>query len=57
VTFVEPNEEMRRRWTSVAAEATQALIGEQRYDRALVEEIQRTLEERRSGRGSTTAGG
>lgn len=57
VTFVEPNEEMRRRWASVAAEATQALIGEQRYDRALVGEVQGVLKRHRSGRGATAGGG
>jgi len=57
VTFVEPNEEMRRRWANVAAEATQTLIGEQRYERGMVGEIQAALEQHRGGRGVTAAGG
>jgi TRAP-type C4-dicarboxylate transport system substrate-binding protein len=57
VTFIAPNDEMQRRWTSVAAEATQTLVGRQRYDRALLSEIQKVLEEHRAGRGPTAGGG
>jgi TRAP-type C4-dicarboxylate transport system substrate-binding protein len=56
VTFIAPNDEMRRRWSSVAAEATQALVGRQRYDRALLSEIQKILDDHRAGRGATTGG-
>jgi TRAP-type C4-dicarboxylate transport system substrate-binding protein len=56
VTFIAPNDETRRRWTSVAADATQALIGRQSYDRALLGEIQKVLEDHRAGRGPTTGG-
>jgi TRAP-type C4-dicarboxylate transport system substrate-binding protein len=57
VTFIQPNDETRRRWSSVAAEATQTLVGRQRYDRALLGEIQKVLEEHRAGRGPTAGGG
>jgi len=56
VTFVEPNDETRRRWSSVAAEATQTLVGRQRYDRTLLAEVQKILEDHRAGRGSATGG-
>jgi TRAP-type C4-dicarboxylate transport system substrate-binding protein len=57
VTFIQPNDETRRRWSSVAAEATQTLVGRQRYDRALLGEIQKVLEERRAGRLPAAGGG
>jgi len=56
VTFVEPNDETRRRWSSVAAEATQALVGRQRYDRALLAEVQKILEDHRADRGAAAGG-
>jgi TRAP-type C4-dicarboxylate transport system substrate-binding protein len=56
VTFIAPNDETRRRWSSVAAEATQALVGRQRYDRALLAEIQKVLEDHRASRGPATGG-
>jgi TRAP-type C4-dicarboxylate transport system substrate-binding protein len=56
VTFIQPNEETRSRWSSVAAEATQTLVGRQRYDRALLAEVQKVLEDHRADRGSATGG-
>jgi TRAP-type C4-dicarboxylate transport system substrate-binding protein len=56
VTFVEPNDETRRRWSSVAAEATAALISRQSYDRAFLEEIRKVLAEHRAGRGVADGG-
>jgi TRAP-type C4-dicarboxylate transport system substrate-binding protein len=57
VTFVEPTEQMRNRWTSVAAEAKQNLVREQSYDRELIAQLEQLLSELRSGRGSTATGG
>lgn len=57
VTFIQPNEETRSRWSSVAAEATQTLVGRQHYDRALLGEIRKVLEEHRAGRGPAAGGG
>ena len=56
VTFVQPSDEMRNRWSSVAAAATQTLIGRQHYDPALLADIQRVLGEHRA-RPATAAGG
>jgi TRAP-type transport system periplasmic protein len=56
VTFIAPNDETQRRWGSVAAEATQALVDRQRYDLALLAEIQKVLEDHRAGRGPATGG-
>jgi len=57
VTFIQPNDETQRRWSDVAAKATQTLVGRQRYDRALLGEIQKVLEERRAGRVPAAGGG
>jgi TRAP-type C4-dicarboxylate transport system substrate-binding protein len=57
VTFIQPNEETRSRWSSVAAEATQTLVGRQHYDRAVLGEIRKVLEEHRTGRGPAAGGG
>lgn len=56
VTFIAPDDETRRRWSSVAAEATQTLVGRQRYDRALLAEVQKILEDHRTRRGPATGG-
>jgi TRAP-type C4-dicarboxylate transport system substrate-binding protein len=48
VTFVVPAEATVGRWQEIAADATRKLTGQGRYDRALVEEIQRLLDDYRS---------
>lgn len=57
VTFVEPTDEMRRRWSSVATEATQTLIREQSYDRRLISEVERLIAKVRSGQETNATGG
>lgn len=47
VTFVEPTPETEERWEAVAAEARQALVKRQEYDRELIAEMERLLEEYR----------
>ena len=56
VTFIAPNDETQHRWRSVAAEATSTLVGRQRYDRTLLAEIQKVLENHRAGRGAAAGG-
>ena len=57
VTFVQPSDEMRQRWSSVAAAATQTLVGRQHYDPALLADIQRVLGEHRARRATAAGGG
>lgn len=47
VTFVTPTPETEKRWEQVADEARQDLIGRQQYDRDLITEMERILEEYR----------
>ncbi len=47
VTFVTPTPETEKRWEQVADEARQELIGRQHYDRDLITEMERILEEYR----------
>jgi TRAP-type C4-dicarboxylate transport system substrate-binding protein len=57
VTFIEPTDELRSRWYSVAADATKKLLHEESYDPGLVAEIQRLVEQQRSGHAASGAGG
>jgi TRAP-type C4-dicarboxylate transport system substrate-binding protein len=47
VTFVTPTPETEKRWEQVADEARQELIGRQHYDRDLITEMERILDEYR----------
>lgn len=47
VTFVTPTPETEKRWEQVADEARQDLIGRQQYDRDLITEMERILDEYR----------
>jgi TRAP-type C4-dicarboxylate transport system substrate-binding protein len=47
VTFVTPTPETEKRWEQVADEARQELIGRQHYDRNLITEMERILDEYR----------
>ena len=53
VTFVNPTPETEERWEEVAAEARQTLIGRQDYDRELVSEMERILDDYRRRQKST----
>jgi TRAP-type C4-dicarboxylate transport system substrate-binding protein len=47
VTFISPTPETEKRWEEVAAEARRTLLGKQDYDRELITEMERILDEYR----------
>jgi len=57
VTFVDPTPETEARWAEAAAEATRLLIQRQQYDRGLLDDIDRLLEDYRSRPEATDSGG
>ncbi len=56
VTFVSPTDAARVRWAEVAAEATRTLIERNDYDRGLLDQINRLLEELRARQGGAAGG-